>query len=81
MYENVDENDIFLTISNPPYIANDYKLPENVKYEPSNALLVEWLGWTFKDIINKQMIKKFLIYFVKWDLTKKAPLENYFKEF
>ena len=38
MYENVDEDDIFMTISNPPYIANDYKLPDNVKFEPSNAL-------------------------------------------
>ena len=29
---------IDMTISNPPYIADDYKLPENVKFEPSNAL-------------------------------------------
>ena len=31
LYENVQENDIFMTISNPPYIANNYILPTNVK--------------------------------------------------
>ena len=38
LYENVSETNIDLTISNPPYIANDYKLPLNVAYEPSNKI-------------------------------------------
>lgn len=28
LFENVKEDDIFMLISNPPYIANDYKLPK-----------------------------------------------------
>ena len=30
--------DFDMCVSNPPYIADNYKLPENVKYEPKNAL-------------------------------------------
>lgn len=39
LFNNVDNNMKFdLCVSNPPYIANNFKLPKNVKYEPSNAL-------------------------------------------
>ena len=53
LYENVNEKDIYLTISNPPYIADDYKLPKNVSYEPSNALF----GGSVGDELLKDIIK------------------------
>lgn len=82
LYEKVDENDIFLTISNPPYIANDYKLPENVKYEPSNALFGGDIGdELLKDIIKQTNDKKIPYLLCEMGFDQKAPLENYFKEF
>lgn len=82
LYENVNENDIFLTISNPPYIANDYKLPENVKYEPSNALFGGAIGdELLKDIIKQTNDKRIPYLLCEMGYDQKAPLENYFKEF
>lgn len=82
LYENVDENDIFLTISNPPYIANDYKLPPNVKYEPSNALFGGAIGdELLKDIIKQTNDKKIPYLLCEMGFDQKASLENYFKEF
>lgn len=37
LYSNVDDT-FDMCVSNPPYIADNYELPSNVKYEPSNAL-------------------------------------------
>lgn len=81
LYEKVDEN-IDMTISNPPYIADDYKLPENVKYEPSNALFGGKIGdELLKDIIdetNKRDIE-YLLCEMGYDQMK--PLEQYFNNF
>ncbi|OUR72438.1 protein-(glutamine-N5) methyltransferase, release factor-specific [Arcobacter sp. 31_11_sub10_T18] len=38
LFDNVSEVNYDMCISNPPYIANNYKLPYNVKFEPGNAL-------------------------------------------
>ena len=82
LYENVNEDDIFKTISNPPYIANDYKLPTNVKYEPSNALFGGNIGdELLKDIIKDTNSKKIPYLLCEMGYDQKAPLENYFKEF
>ncbi|WP_200762195.1 peptide chain release factor N(5)-glutamine methyltransferase [Nitrosophilus alvini] len=37
MLDSVDEN-IDVIVSNPPYIAKDYKLPKSLRYEPETAL-------------------------------------------
>jgi release factor glutamine methyltransferase len=82
LYENVNEDDIYMTISNPPYIANDYKLPINVKFEPSNALFGGNIGdELLKDIIKDTNIKKIPYLLCEMGYDQKAPLENYFKEF
>ena len=82
LYENVQENDIFMTISNPPYIANNYILPTNVKYEPSNALFGGVVGdELLKDIIKDTNEKKIPYLLCEIGYDQKAPLENYFKEF
>lgn len=82
LYENVNEDDIFLCISNPPYIANDYKLPTNVKYEPSNALFGGDIGdELLKDIIKGTNDRKIPYLLCEMGYDQKNPLENYFKEF
>ena len=82
LYENVNEDDIFLCISNPPYIANDYKLPTNVKYEPSNALFGGNIGdELLKDIIKNTSERKIPYLLCEMGYDQKNPLENYFKEF
>ena len=82
LYENVQENDIFMTISNPPYIANNYILPTNVKYEPSNALFGGDIGdELLKDIIKQTSEKKIPYLLCEMGFDQKATLENYFKEF
>lgn len=82
LYENVNEDDIFLCISNPPYIANDYKLPINVKYEPLNALFGGDIGdELLKDIIKGTSERKIPYLLCEMGYDQKNPLENYFKEF
>lgn len=82
LYENVNEDDIFLCISNPPYIANDYKLSTNVKYEPSNALFGGNIGdELLKDIIKNTSERKIPYLLCEMGYDQKNPLENYFKEF
>ena len=82
LYENVNEDDIFLCISNPPYITNDYKLPTNVKYEPSNALFGGNIGdELLKDIIKDTSKRKIPYLLCEMGYDQKNPLENYFKEF
>jgi release factor glutamine methyltransferase len=71
-----------MTISNPPYIANNYILPTNVKYEPSNALFGGVVGdELLKDIIKGTNEKKIPYLLCEMGYDQKAPLENYFKEF
>ena len=82
LYENVSEDDIFMTISNPPYIANSYELPTNAKFEPSNALFGGVKGdELLKDIIKATNEKKITYLLCEMGYDQKAPLENYFKEF
>ncbi len=80
LYENVAENDIFMTISNPPYIADDYKLPENVKYEPKNALFGGKVGdELLKKIIDETYNKDILYLLCEMGYDQKEPLTKYFK--
>ena len=82
LYENVPEENIFLTISNPPYIANNYKLPTNVKYEPSNALFGGSIGdELLKDIITQTNKKRISYLLCEMGYDQKKPLEEYFKSF
>jgi len=82
LYENVNEDDIFMTISNPPYIANDYKLPSNVKYEPSNALFGGNIGdELLKGIIEETANRNIEFLLCEMGYDQKKPLEDYFKEF
>ena len=81
LYEKVDE-DIDMTISNPPYIADDYELPKNVKFEPSNALFGGKVGdELLKDIIDETCERKIEYLLCEMGYDQKKPLEEYFKKF
>lgn len=82
LYEEVNENDIFMTISNPPYIADDYKLPLNVEFEPSNALFGGVKGdELLKSIIKNTNDKKIPYLLCEMGYDQKNSLEEYFKKF
>ncbi len=82
LYEKVPEDDIDLVISNPPYIADDYILPQNVKYEPSNALFGGKVGdELLKDIIEQTANKKIKHLLCEMGYDQKKSLEEYFKNF
>jgi len=82
LYENVDETDIDMTVSNPPYIADDYKLPENVKFEPSNALFGGKVGdELLKDIIDQTKEKNIEYLLCEMGYDQMKPLEQYFNNF
>jgi len=82
LYENVNEEDIDMTISNPPYIADDYKLPQNVKFEPSNALFGGKIGdELLKDIIDQTNERNIQYLLCEMGYDQKKPLEEYFKNF
>ncbi len=82
LYENISEEDIFLTISNPPYIADNYELPTNVKYEPSNALFGGNIGdELLKDIITQTNEKRIPYLLCEMGYDQKEPLTEYFKSF
>jgi len=78
LFENVPDLEFDMVVSNPPYIANNYKLPTNVKYEPSNALFGGSIGdELLKDIIvqtNKRGIKYLLC---EMGYDQKNPLTKY----
>lgn len=82
LYENINEDDIHMTISNPPYIADDYKLPENVKHEPSNALFGGQIGdELLKNIIKDTSLRDISYLLCEMGFDQKKPLENYLKDF
>lgn len=82
LFENIDEEDIFMLVSNPPYISNSYKLPKNVEFEPKNALFGGDIGdELLKDIIKQSNDKKIKYLLCEMGYDQKKPLEEYFKEF
>jgi len=81
LFKNVLNENFDMVISNPPYIADNYKLPSNVKYEPSNALFGGNIGdELLKEIIvaTKQRDIKYLLCEMGYD--QKTPLTKYIKE-
>lgn len=82
LFENISQNDFDMVISNPPYIADDYKLPTNVKFEPSNALFGGKIGdELLKNIIDGTNKRKIPFLLCEMGYDQKKPLEEYFKNF
>jgi len=83
LYENIKKNENFdIAISNPPYISNKYKLPLNVKFEPSNALFGGEKGdEILKKIINETHSRNIQFLLCEMGYEQKQVLKGYFKNF
>jgi len=82
LYENVLEDDIFLTVSNPPYIKNSYVLPKNVEFEPTNALFGGENGdELLKEIIKTTANRKIPYLLCEIGYDQKPSLEKFLKSF
>lgn len=78
LFENIKEEDIYMVISNPPYIADDYKLPLNVQFEPSNALFGGKVGdELLKSIIDKSYERNIVYLLCEMGYDQKEPLIKY----
>jgi len=81
LFENIEEDSFDMAISNPPYIANNFKLPKNVKYEPSNALFGGNIGdELLKDIILQTKEKRIPYLLCEMGYDQKQPLTKYINE-
>jgi len=70
-----------MTISNPPYIADNYKLPKNVKYEPSNALFGGSIGdELLKKIIIETKNRKIKYLLCEMGYDQRKSLDKFIKE-
>lgn len=79
LFDNVNDN-FDMCVSNPPYIANDYKLPSNVKYEPQNALFGGAIGdELLVKIINLTNKNKIKYLCCEMGYDQKEPLSNLLK--
>ena len=82
LFENVIEDNIFMVVSNPPYIKDSYVLPKNVGFEPKNALFGGVIGdELLKDIIKSTEEKNIPYLLCEMRYDQKNSLEEYFKEF
>ena len=83
LYTNISDDEEFdLCISNPPYIANNYKLPLNVRYEPSNALFGGEAGDELLiDIINDTKQRGIPYLYCEMGYDQKKPLGKYMEQF
>ncbi len=82
LFTNVPKEIKFdMVVSNPPYIADDYKLPKNVKFEPSNALFGGKVGdELLKNIIDTTLNKKIKYLLCEMGYDQKKPLNKYVSE-
>ncbi len=82
IFSQVDVKDFDMCISNPPYIANDYKLPSNVKYEPSCALFGGNIGdELLKDIIRATSNNNIKYLLCEMGYDQKKPLGDFLETF
>ncbi len=80
LFDNVKESNYDMCISNPPYIANNYKLPHNVKFEPGNALFGGEVGDELLNNIIKISYESNIKYLCcKMGFDQKEPLGKLLK--
>jgi release factor glutamine methyltransferase len=83
LFTNIDKNQYFdMCISNPPYISDDYTLPSNVAYEPSDALFGGKNGDELLEKIIFQTVNRNIKYlFCEMGYDQKISLNKYIKQF
>ncbi len=80
LFDNIEIN-FDLCVSNPPYIANNYKLPKNVEFEPKNALYGGDVGdELLNDIINISHDNKIKYLCCEMGYDQKETLGKLFKK-
>jgi len=78
LFTSIPEMHFDMVISNPPYIADDYKLPSNVKFEPTNALFGGNIGdELLKDIIVQTNERKIQYLLCEMGYDQKNPLTKF----
>jgi release factor glutamine methyltransferase len=81
LFTNVPDLKFDMVVSNPPYIADDYKLPANVKYEPSNALFGGNIGdELLKNIIVQTNERDIQYLLCEMGYDQKNPLTTYIND-
>lgn len=81
LFENVEGN-FDMVISNPPYIADNYKLPLNVQFEPNNALFGGVIGdELLKQIIEQTYQRKVPYLFCEMGYDQRESLSKFLKNF
>ncbi len=82
LFTNLKRQDFDMCISNPPYIKNDFKLPKNVTFEPSNALFGGDDGdELLKKIIDGTVENKIHYLYCEMGFDQKNRLEKYLKNY
>lgn len=82
IFQEIDVKDFDMCISNPPYIQDSYKLPPNVKYEPSNALFGGKKGdELLKNIIDQTISNNIKYLYCEMGYDQKQPINEYLKQF
>jgi release factor glutamine methyltransferase len=83
IYENIAEDLEFdMCISNPPYIAANYKLPSNVKFEPANALFGGEVGdELLMEIIKATKSRGIKYLYCEMGYDQKKPLSKFLEQF
>lgn len=82
LLKNVSQMQFDMCISNPPYIANDYQLPHNVKHEPSNALFGGEIGdELLKDLIKEVSQKDITYLLCEMGYDQKEPMTQFMKNY
>jgi release factor glutamine methyltransferase len=82
IFNSIDVKGFDMCISNPPYIKNNYKLPKNVTYEPSNALFGGDDGdELLKKIIDNTYTNNIKYLYCEMGYDQKEPLSEFLKNY
>ena len=75
----VDER-IDLLVSNPPYIANDAPLENNLSYEPQNALFGGTIGdEIIRRLLDEVVVRKIPMFVCEMGYDQRSPVQEYLK--
>jgi release factor glutamine methyltransferase len=81
LFTNIPPDSYDIVVSNPPYIADDYNLPKNVRYEPLNALVGGIKGDELLQNIIKQTYTRDISYLLcEMGYDQKKPLAEFIKQ-
>jgi release factor glutamine methyltransferase len=83
LYNEISNDEKFdMCVSNPPYIADNFKLERNVMYEPSNALFGGNRGDELLENIITQTANRNIKYlYCEMGYDQKKPLTKFINQF